>query len=880
MGRVRVYIYTYVEREREREERSMEGTQEDSAETLDALPLVPNVEEEEEEDVEGGGDASRKLAGVKKKKKKNNASAAREVKDDNAGADKTKMVDEALLKRTMTSVSVGGGAAGKREKKPAAVGAVGAPAERKQNNKNSSNTNNAAGGSGAAQSESVSPPELSVQHNTEGGGAGVGAGASPTYKRITSLESRGSKESMGWLSNVLGDGLRDKMPGKTATEAAKGKAAQVRRTASAPRRPATVEGQASITLAHRGVTTKIQHVFVDSDDENTHDDATALENHAGDDDAAETATAAGGGGGGNASRRHPSSATKAKKRKKRSISLNDAINQQSHQDVLMKTKSYEYAKLANNKFNMLFETNANFSDIVGRRIPIVNDAWRKKFAGTSSSLIQTWANEYCGRNSPGPWSVEAVTEPCLRCDIYHCQHTVQYTEYEEDEESRLKLFRSVSAQKVLKLSNFQKHGFNGSLPGRVLMKNCAEWTPNAQLYTKTEFMRRVGAVESGVWYILAVPVLEMSSLHKPVCVIEIVRLGPDASASQDARLRGAMANVSVANDIEFLNSVLRPLGLVAPAIPQELFGVTFEQLCPPMPSVSPESLSGVPESSAATIGEPSTSSSSPPQPQPQEALTAKLLRSDEREAMERVVTQATANGDIEFAQFWYYLDKRKGSLVTNGMPYAISDKAATDGWDMDEEGPIVTSVSIPGAGSVKNDDDNNNDDIREPDAEELQKLGLQPYGRLAAYRIACEERAMPTTTGGPVGAALQSFKTNAKAKIIYWPDVQNASSTKFVMAHTAASLHVESVAAIVVPNILIDAQNMRAPDIPSGCVVLELVLPPDADRDVSKNAISKVVNMAHLEGRALQLAYKQRQNEEEEKQLLKEKQQLQLNVGR
>merc|ERR1712054_703251 len=141
---------------------------------------------------------------------------------------------------------------------------------------------------------------------------------------------------------------------------------------------------------------------------------------------------------------------------------------------------------------------------------------------------------------------------------------------------------------------------------------------------------------------------------------------------------------------------------------------------------SPESLSGLMEDSAASVDEPSTSSA----PTPQTSLTAKLLRSDEREAMERVVAQATANGDIEFAQFWYYVDKRKGSLVTNGMPYAINDKAAAEGWDMEEGTPIVSSASNPVADSYNTDDD---DVVGEPDAEEIRKLGLQPYGRLAAY---------------------------------------------------------------------------------------------------------------------------------------------------
>merc|ERR1712118_76901 len=135
---------------------------------------------------------------------------------------------------------------------------------------------------------------------------------------------------------------------------------------------------------------------------------------------------------------------------------------------------------------------------------------------------------------------------------------------------------------------------------------------------------------------------------------------------------------------------------------------------------------------------------------------------------------------------------------------------------------------------------------------------------------------MPIATGGPVGAALHAFKTTGKAKIIYWPDVQNANSSKFVMTHTAASLNVESVAAVVIPNLLIDTQEMRASDTPTSCVVLELVLPTDADREEDRKKILDVVNLAQIEGRALQLAFKQQQNEEEQKQLLIEKQQLQL----
>lgn len=400
---------------------------------------------------------------------------------------------------------------------------------------------------------------------------------------------------------------------------------------------------------------------------------------------------------------------------------------------------------------------------------------------------------------------------------------------------RLKLFRELSSRHVMKLSENYKSGFSNAIPGRVYMKNCAEWTPNCQLYTKSEFMRKEDAARCGIGYILALPIQEISKNHQPVCVLEISRLGPKTSTDPDMKLHLAMANNSILQDVQMLNEILKPLGLVAPVVSHDLFGYNFEKLCPPPKAES--------EGEASTVS----------MTLPQCPLTASVMRPDEKEVMANIVKRAVANGDVEFAQFWYLVTKRKGSLVTSGMPYDMNEyhKADTD----------ETRAALPWY-------------VKEP-LTHSDDLGLQPYSRLTAYRISCEERALPLLTGGPVGAAYNAFKTTSKAKIIYWPDVQNATSSKFVMSHICASLKVEAVAAVVIPNLLLDTSKQRLNgDVPTGNVILELVLPSNRSREQHRKSISNVVNMASCEGKQLQLSWKQKELAEQQNALAQLKKHL------
>jgi len=650
------------------------------------------------------------------------------------------------------------------------------------------------------------------------------AAATRQYARMSSFESKDSRESIGWLANVVDDGLRDKNPEQSRgeTKAALADAASLGVSdesddAGDDGKNVNVDStQVAVAVAggaYPGSSQQQQRRRRREDEEAARDNEALAdaptEDAAGDKDGAGRSTA-------------------RKWRRKRSITLDAAIDAQNHKSVLYKSKSYE-AKLANNKLNVLYEKNDSFFDIVGRRIPCVIDAWSRRLGAVApSSLIQVWANEFCGSDNPGSWS--EATEPNFRCDNYHFKCIVQKTSFREEEEERLKRFREMSAQRVLHLSE-HKNGFAGSLPGRVLMKNCAEWTPNCQLYTRSEFMRRDDAIKCGIGSILALPVHEIGKPHQPVCVVEIVRLGTTQPASAAAMINSAMENVSIAQDVEFLNSILKPLGLSAPALPQDVFGFSFEKLCPPVDSAvgGATGLSLVATNAAAC------------------PLTSTAIRDDERAVMEKIVEKAVEKGEVELAQFWYFIGKRKGSLVTNGLPHATNEdtspqqKQGEQGAVDDEEQRSLTWFS---------EEQNAN----------TSELGLDPFSRLMAYRIACEECALPLSTGGPVAAAFNAYKTTAKSKIIYWPDVQNATASKFVMSHTAASLKVEAVAAVVVPNILIDADGDRH----NACAVLELVLPTEKTRDQHRKSISNVVNMAHSEGKQMQLSWKQQQSKEDD----------------
>merc|ERR1712019_36134 len=50
----------------------------------------------------------------------------------------------------------------------------------------------------------------------------------------------------------------------------------------------------------------------------------------------------------------------------------------------------------------------------------------------------------------------------------------------------------------------------------------------------------------------------------------------------------------------------------------------------------------------------------------------------------------------------------------------------------------------------------------------------------------------------------------------------------------------------------------------NACAVLELVLPTDKTRDQHRKSISNVVNMAHSEGKHMQLSWKQQQSKEDD----------------
>lgn len=722
----------------------------------------------------------------------------------------------------------------------------------------------------------------SVAKKTTGGAGDEGAVAPPTkkvvYERVTSFESRDTRDSIGWLANVVDDGLKDKDPrdygnsimtvddgvdqhnnsngnDPTTTAAATAVVAARDERVGNEKKDASrgdgggdgIQGQEGQGTQAQGkgfdesgimhtTPTRKQPSVLSAQDDTMHAHASGGVR------ATTTATN---------NNSLSQSGGKMKKKRKRSITLDAAIDAQNHKNILMKNKSYEYAKLAHNKFNMLYEKNENFFDVVGRRIPIVIDAWRSHNNGSSpSSLIQCWANEYCARDTPGPWS--AATEPTLRTDIYQYKYTVEISEFKEEEEERLKMFRELSSRHIMKLSENYKSGFSNAIPGRVYMKNCAEWTPNCQLYTKSEFMRKEDAIRCGIGYILALPIHESGKHHQPVCVLEIARLGTDHKSTNPAnKLFSAMAHSSILQDVQFLNENLKRLGLVAPVVPQDLFGYGFDKLCP-QPKSSLETIEGGGEGGgddSIAIGH-SLSHALPSCP-----LTASVMRPDEKDVMANIVKKAVENGDVEYAQFWYHVTKRKGSLVTNGMPFEMNEYH-------DESEP---SQELPWY-------------VKEQSVRQAVDLGLQPFSRLTAYRIACEERALSPLTGGPVGAAYNAFKTTSKAKIIYWPDVQNATSSKFVMSHVCASLKVEAVAAVVIPNLLLDTNKQRATgDTPSGNVILELVLPSSRTREQHRKSISNVVNMASCEGKQLQLSWKQRQLEEQQNALAQLKKHLNEN---
>ena len=440
-------------------------------------------------------------------------------------------------------------------------------------------------------------------------------------------------------------------------------------------------------------------------------------------------------------------------------------------------------------------------------------------SGTDRRPSRPADDDGSARGSAGPWG-SAATEPCLRSDIYHFKCSIERTGFRDDEEARLKRFRELSAQRVLRLSELGEAdmGFANALPGRVLVKNRAEWTPNCQLYTAAEFLRRDDAIDCGVGSILAVPVHEIGRPQHPVCVVEIVRLGARQTAGAAERVKSAMANASIAQDVEFLEAALAPLGLAANVVPQEHFGFSFGALCPPMDP---------PEDDGADLSLVAATARACP-------LTADAVRPHERAVMERIVGRAVEAGEVELAQFWYFIDRRRGSLVAGGLPHAANEAAGGDGelaWFAE--------------------DDNAN----------TRELGLRPFSRLTAYRIACEECALPLATGGPVAAAYNAYTDTAKSKIIYWPDVQNATASKFVMSHTAASLRVEAVAAVVVPNILVPREGAERR---GACAVLELVLPTDKTRDQHRKSISSVVNMAHAEGKQMQVSWSRQQEQSAE----------------